>query len=473
MKSLASIIDKLSPDEISTFRAFLTGNCRTIKNKKLDLFNDLVDRKRGSETLIISRQSAYQLKKRLQEQLYSFLVSQEQSRTNDALFLEMDCHRKLYCFKILFDKGIHDHAFILLQEIIDVAEKHSLHGIYLDSINLRNTYFSLKKMRVRKHIPISGKIRKLTNSLSRNLYVNQYLTTATSAIHDTDQAFRKSLTDNLIGFDMSEAESVVERLMDVNRQLHEQNFESAHMQLQDLLQDETITNAVDQGILGLIYIELSKSCICMNNLQGALKWLERGDVTLSKFDSFAVVILELNFIIAIRYSRPEVARSFILRATQLREVIASEVLTLKWSYYSLLVNFEQRLYKEVIKTINATPVFSTRVKNALINVKFLEILCVFQVSDWDWLQYKIDSFRKVSNGLDGRFPRIIHTISLLKAQSSGRIISDVEVSEGIKLIDKQFPWHPLGLEIINQTQYAKRCVSDSLLVSASEFASAF
>jgi hypothetical protein len=472
MKSLASIIDKLSPDEIETFRVFLISNSRTLKNKKLDLFNTIVEQKQAPKTLVISRQSAYQLKKRLQEQLYSFLVSQEQTRTNDQMFLEMDCHRKLYCFKILFDKGIHDHAFNLLQEITSVSEKYSLHSIYLDSINLRNTYFPLKKNRAKKNIPISGKIRKLTNSLGRNLYVNQYLTTATSVLHDTDQAFRKSLMADLIGFDISEAELVVERLLVINNKFFDLDFLSAREQLLGLLEEDSIAS-VDENIVGLIYIELVKSCICMNDLQSASKWLKDGEATLHKFDLFTSVILELKFIIALRNGQPESARSIILRAEQMHEVISSEVLNLKWSYYSLLLSFQERRYKEVIKAVNANPIFSNRMRNALVNVKFLEILSVFHLNDWDWLQYKIDSFRKIIGGLDDRFPRIVQTIALLKAQTGGRIVSDAEISEAISLIEQEFPWHPLSLEVARQTQWGKYCATETFAVSESEGVSAF
>lgn len=109
MKSLRSIISKLSHNEIGTFRLFLSSHCRNGKNKKLELFDYLVNQtpeSLPSDSNEVSRQSVYQLKKRLKEELYAFLITQEQVKVcNDRSFLEMECHKKLYCFKILFDKG--------------------------------------------------------------------------------------------------------------------------------------------------------------------------------------------------------------------------------------------------------------------------------------------------------------------------------------------------------------------------------
>jgi hypothetical protein len=323
-----------------------------------------------------------------------------------------------------------------------------------------------------RDIPISGKIKKLTHSLGRNLYINQYLTTATSVLHDTDQVFRKSLMADLVGFDISDAELVVERLLDVNKKFSDLDFMPAHEQLLALLEEDSIAS-VDENIIGLIYIELIKSCICMNDLLSASKWLKHGERALRKFDLFTSVVLELEFIIALRNAQPETARSVVLQAEQLQEVISSEVLTLKWSYYSLLLSFQGRCYKEVIKSVNANPIFSSKMKNALVNVKFLEILSVFHLNDWDWLQYKIDSFRKIISGLDDRFPRIVQTIALLKAQTGGRVISGAEVSKAIILIEQEFPWHPLGLEVAKQTQWAKFCAMETFAVSESESVSAF
>ena len=93
MKPLRSIISKLSPNEIGTFRLFLSTHCRNGKNKKLELFDKLVRQTPESTTAVIdaSRQSLYQLEKRLKEELYSFLITQEQVRDyNDRFFIEMD-----------------------------------------------------------------------------------------------------------------------------------------------------------------------------------------------------------------------------------------------------------------------------------------------------------------------------------------------------------------------------------------------
>jgi hypothetical protein len=172
MKSLLSIIKKFSQNEVETFRRFLSGYNRGKKNKKLELFNYLVTQGHDFDDFQVdkknSRQSIYQLKKRLQEDLYSFLLSQQQTRNcNDEVFLEMDCHKKLYCFKILFDKGVHEHARQILDDVLNISAKHYLHNIYLEAVGLKNAYFPLTKLTNKGKIQVNTQIKKLRRRISR------------------------------------------------------------------------------------------------------------------------------------------------------------------------------------------------------------------------------------------------------------------------------------------------------------------
>jgi hypothetical protein len=105
-------------------------------------------------------------------------------------------------------------------------------------------------------------------------------------------------------------------------------------------------------------------------------------------------------------------------------------------------------YREVIKVINADAAFAFKSKSWLINVKLLELLCILRTSDFDWLFYKIESLRKVVSGLPEKPGRVTHLLSLIKTFVSERG-SPLGMKEKILQLEREHPWHPLGIEVIN------------------------
>jgi hypothetical protein len=449
MKSLLSIIDKLSDSEIDTFRMFLSSHCRNATNKKLELFDRLVNQTLQSHPPESSRQSVYQLKKRLKEELYAFLITQEQAKvSNDRSFLEMECHKKLYCFKILFDKCIHDHAQQVLNDVLNISFKHSLHGIYLEAVNLRNIYFPLTRTKIVRTIPVNHQIKKLKKNLGSNLYVNQYLSEAGNYLHESDDSFRRRLTGRLADFDLAENETVIVRLMDVNRLFSQKEFYSAGNSLVELLDSDADVSG-DANMLSLVYIELAKACIGMHELAEAQRWLRQTEPGLIKVDTFGHVLLELHFIIAIRACDSGRLIEILKQSQRLLDHTGNPVLKAKWSFYELLMSFQEGDFKKVIKGANGNSTFLVKDKSWLMNLKMLELLSICQLKDSDWLYYKLENFRKTLSGTEWRQQRISQIVNLLKMHVSGKGVSHADMYDKIMRVEKEFPWHPLSNEVVN------------------------
>lgn len=460
MKSLLSIITKLSQNEVETFRAYLVSHCRNGNNKKLELFESLVKQSAGTSSSIttdVTRQSAYQLKKRLQEELYSFLITQYQAKdSNNQFFLEMDCHKKLYCFKILLDKGVTDHAHQMLKDVINIASRHSLHSLYLEAVHLRNTHFPSEQTTVKK-IPVEHQIKKLKKSLSRNLFVNQYLLESKNFLHESDQVFRERFISRLKDFELAENEFVIEELLHVNQMLSKNDFVSAYNKLQDLIQEDTDI-VEDPAMLSLVYTDMIKVCICLSALEEAGRWVEQSHFIFAKCPPFTVVLQELQYIISLRSGDTEKAKTIADIFNKTKDGKESEELIAKWSFYSLLIDFQQGLFKKVIKTINGTPALLFKNKSWLLNVKMLEILCIYQLEDIDWLYYKIESFRKLSNTTDPKHQRISHIVNLLKIQAGTKPLTAYELEDKIQKIEQDYPWHSLSVEMVDYCSYVRKMV---------------
>ncbi len=471
MKSLRSIINKLSHHEIGTFRVFLSSHCRNGKNKKLELFDQLVKKipeSASSDSTQVSRQSVYQLKKRLKEELYTFLITQEQVKVcNDRSFLEMECHKKLYCFKILFDKGIYDHALQMLNEVLNSASKHALHSLYLESVNLKNIYFPMTQTKVVRQIPVNHEIKKLKKSLGRNLYINHYLSESGNFLHESDDSFRLRLMRKVSDFDMAESEPVIDQLMEVNHLFYQKDFHSAHDKLVDLLGTDADISG-DANLVNLVYVELTKACICTNALVEAQRWLPQAKLSMIKVDPFFQLLLELQFIIAVGSGDTVKQKEILEQSRQLREIRENAVLTAKWSFFALLISFQERDFKRVIKAANANSTFLFKDKSWLINLKMLELLSIYQLKDSDWLYYKMESFRKIISGTEGKQQRISQIANLLKVQISGKGLSQSDTHDKIIRIEKEFPWHPLSNELVNYCTYIKAMLAADSHASLSQ-----
>ncbi len=462
MKSLTSIIEKMSPSEIEMFRVILKSNSRSEKNKKLELFDNIVDRKFRAEPSHLSRQSVYQLKKRLQDQLYSFLISQEQMKTSDnQLFLEMDCHKKLYCFKILFDKGIHDHALQVLDEVVSISSKNSLHGLYLDAVNLQNMYFPLKRRRSPKDIAIGAEIKNLNKSLSRNLYLNVYVIKSTTQYHESDQSFRQTLINEFINFDVPENEALLETLMEINQLFLANDFFTAHRLLTKVYEEKTLTG-LDENILRLILIELTKSSLCIDDMNEASHWLHQAESLPGKLESFLPILLELRFIVAFRMRKLNNLNDILRQSEAIPAIATNEALHFKWNWFHLIANFENRKYKDVVRLANANAAFSTKSKHGIVHVKALELLAIYQMNDYDWLSYKIDSLRKYIGGMDDKLSRIVQLFVVIKNHVVGRPIS--ETYAAIDMIDQQSPWHPLSTDLLNYCEFFKSALTKPYII---------
>ena len=467
MKSLLSIVRKLSQNEVDSFRTFLSSHSKSQQNKRLELFNALVIQSQDNRALFDprpvekkkhSRQSVYQLKKRLQEELYSFLISRQQYRNgNDTLFLEMECHKKLYCFKILFDKGVHAHAYQILEDVLNVATKHSLHGIYIETLSLKNIYFPLTRTGIKKKILVSSQINRLKKNLTRNLYINQYLSDCATSVFESDVSLRRKLINEMIELNTSGNEYVVDRLMDINHHLYRCDFRLAYEQLLDLTPAEPETFS-DPAILALIYIELIKSSICLNLQHETEKWLSKSEIILRYSDTFLPIILDLAFVSSLRSGNIAKTDAILSQANACKQIVQIDIASAKWSFYSMFLAFTKRDFRNVIKIANADAIYTLKEKSWLLIAKLLEILSIYEMEDSDWLHYKIESLRKTMGSSAESYPRLHHIAAHLKNHLSGKKAIEKDCRDDMSEVANQFPWHPLSNELIDLCHHISKSI---------------
>ncbi len=452
MRSLNSIIVKLSVPEVESFRAFLKGQSRCRGRKKLDLLDQILSGK-SDEALInaesVSRQSVYQLKKRLQDDLYSFLVLQEQEgKATDPLFIEMDCHKKLYCFKILFDKGIHDHAAQILEEVIDIANQHNIDSVYLEAVNIRNACFVSAPVSLKKNAPINSRIKKLRNTLGCGLYINHYITETEKALLDPENVFRERLIARFANFELTRSGNIIDQLALVNQLFLKHDYGLVVTRLTDLLNQPSVQTE-DPRIIGLIHIEITKAYVCLSRLDLASDHLQSAQLFLSGAESFVIVFAQLRFIICLREDLFVKAGEICDEISLRRAISGNELRKGRWAMNALCLYLAQGGYREVIKRINGYAMSILKSRKWLCTMRALELICIYQLGDHDWLQYKIENFRKsFGTTSDSSLLRVAGMVGLLRQQ----VTDSLSHSQMIRLVvdfESCHSWDPLGMEVIN------------------------
>ena len=273
-------------------------------------------------------------------------------------------------------------------------------------------------------------------------------------MHAVPDFLRRKLIDEMIVSNTSENEYVVDRLMDINHHLYRCDFRLAYEQLLDLAPTEPETFA-DPAILGLIYIELIKSSICLNLHHETEKWLSKSEIILRYSGTFLPIILDLAFINSLRSGNTTVSDGILSQANACKQILQSDIASAKWSFYSMFLAFTKRDFRHVIKIVNADAIYALKEKSWLIIAKFVEILSIFEMEDSDWLHYKIESLRKTLAGFGQNYPRLHHIAVHLKNHLSEKKVLPKDYHENITEVDKQFPWHPLSNELINLCHHLK------------------
>lgn len=394
-----------------------------------------------------SRQNYYQLSKRLRESLYDFLLSFHHTTREDERFCEeMSCYKKLYCIKILLDRGMEDHARQMLEEVLFAAEKQHLTVIYCEAMDIQNRYFPFEAPSVNTS---RNYIRNLSSDLSINEYLKQYLIESVMKDHNSDFGLRGSLIQLIINEQIPGADAgFIRQLHEINGLFHQRLFEVAYLQLKSLLEwleEQPDPNSV---CLGLTNLELAKASVCIRNFEEAGRYLSQAETHLEQTLPWQSVIYELKYIIALRTFNTQGQNKILQEVKHLLVASDKEMFEGKWGYYTAYHFYQKGELKEVIKLANSRVANAIKDQRELLMLKILELICIYRLNDQDWFFYKSECLRKQLNGKIDKSDRLQMFFSIFRKPfdtSSG----DNLMLKKLKMLEDISPWHPLSKELLS------------------------
>ncbi|ELR73335.1 hypothetical protein C900_04187 [Fulvivirga imtechensis AK7] len=461
MKAIFNIVKNLTNREVQSFRQLFLAEKKGSENKKRLLFDAALrskkhsDLKRFVKVQRFSRQSYHQLCKRLKENLYDFLLSFHQiKKDNEHLAGEMECHKKLYCVKILLDRGMEDQAEQVLDETITVSQSHQLPDLYFEAVNLKHKCFPLAH---RSDTIRPGYLTEIRDNFRKNEYIKQYLVESVAETFECDTQLRERLMEFIKQRDPGSENRIISSLVTINNLFYKCAFKDAYHLLKTLVDQLFMdVHQPEDSIQGLVCLELSKACICLGNYDEAKKYLTHAKALLGHLDYWLAVIYEQQYLIAARCSNMgaqanilEAMQKLVLPGVQIRGQ-ARRHLYLVWYHY------QNQDFKEVIKLANIkTPqIQEGQMENVLF--KMLELICIYQLHDPDWFYYRSESLRKLFNGKPHATDRMQALFSFIKRDLPGY---DDDSLRKLAEIEQKSPWHPLSLEVINITEILRSLMS--------------
>lgn len=461
MKDLSRLIHAVTDEESESVIRYYSLN-NNGSSKRLKLFNmvrwkDINDDHLASKKLYNSRPCAAfsQLKKRLKEDILNILLSREASPGKSPKnFVDAEALALKYVLygKMLLNRGLTEEAIDVLKKAFKLARDHE-----------------------------AFEVEALAHSVFKTYAISQY----SEELADAEQDFAAHVDDfyqlmklNLHSLQhpivLKDAEypaSQVRRAKKRNASIRLRYF-SAHQKLEGLLLEKQYCKAqeVANGILtdvkanghlfsssqkGRFYLNLSKVKLGLELFEEVIYY---GKLSSELFKPFEEKKLEALITVFKAYFHVQdlaKAKAMLKTCDSMAHSMKKDLSEIPlFQAYQL---FGEGNYRGSVKSLNQ---FFRRSKppiEVLLNGRMLELQNLLEIKDYDWFDYKLDSFRKIvkyhaSDQLSERFTLIYKVFTELKRCSYQKesLIDGCKNELLNKLKDKEsgYYWNPLGSELV-------------------------
>jgi len=462
--NLQHIINGLRPNEVQFIRDFYRVKFKNSKNKRLRLFELLVDKEvtcssQASKRLYNCKShSAFShLKKRLEEDILNFMIllSSDDPGLIESSGKEIKCRKTLLQGKILLARGMQNNGLSLMQKTSKMAEQYEFPDLNLAACDMLRRYEGISKQKyysdsIQKAFKIFSKILKakeincrFNNPAPEN---NDAATDNYSSLPNWNAKFQPEQSKRAyFWYEMA--------LIDHN--IQEKEYELANEQAQQLI----------------AYLDLERALNCTLKKAQVLLKLSETEIQLGRYHlalhpaRLARQLQEQNNLIFTRAVQLEFNAGFNAGEFDMAEQTLSLMQSQKhdssdlpWNVLKAALYFARGRYDLVGKTLHQTNYKREHKANIGLSVGLLELLNILEMQDYDWFEYKMDSFRKklkkVKTIICPRLPEIYGLMrSLVKCNYNYKNTVSHQQSHLAELTS--YHWDPLGYELINVADWIK------------------
>lgn len=477
LETLIHLVKCLKPNEIQFIKDFYKTKYNRTDNKRLRLFEIILkyqplDNQKACRLLYKGdRPSAFcHLKKKLHEDLLNFILLNSQTG-HDATYQQNEeilCRKTLLQGKILVSRGIYDQGIELLKEAGKIAERFEFPDLKLAAFDILRGYRNYAKgLNSRKYY--NDQMDKALHNFEKILKAREIKFSGQFSIRhpSTDELNTNSAHPDISnGCVLSDSKRAYfwSQMNVINHCIQNRFFQEAKIKVNQLADLLTTEPALDcSSYHAEVYQLQARVNMYLSQYTAAIlparKSLELfGDGTYEHLQ--AITILFFAYYRSQYFQHAEEIITFAQHNNynQLR-------LTQPWGLLKAALKFSYGNHLEAGKILNQDKDIKDCDKSWAIGQRLLELLNILELKDYDWFEYKIESFRKklaVLKALQCQRLSTIYEILKTLRHTSFNFEETVNIHrKNLSLInstDAACYWDPMGYEMVHVGRWMEKKV---------------
>lgn len=467
MDRLLQVINCLKPQEIQVIKDFFKKDAGN-HGKRKQLLNILLQKNINDDVqaalLIYNKKpdSAYfHLKRRLLDDILNLLVlySFDDSCESSELNAELNCTKLLMQAKLLISRGISKEARILLKKAYLLAEDFEIIDvkIKIKDILANNVHLSIDNASPSLNVEISKDLATMKQLLSAEKNILNFSFAKADNLSCVRNLEKIRKTYKRTG---SKKIEYCYYLGKITYDTFYKRFDTAYnsgLKLLNLLECNPILKNRANQIT--VYLEVGKILMRLHRYKEAKIYLiKAGDIT-GRGMKNETEILEALFFAYFRNEEYHNAEKLLNSVMSDKRICADAATMARWKYFHANLLFSRGFYKESLNTLNYAG-FKKEQQGWLIGNKIMELLNIIELKDYEWFEFKIESFRKVLTSLKYKeSARYLTSYQLFKylykTQFNFNLTLTHESDSFSKLRDGQdnYYWDPMCHEVIKMDNW--------------------
>lgn len=473
MEKIKDLVRSLSTKEISAIRKYFDFNVSGEDNFKLILFDKIVkglikDDKAAANFLSKkpSDPAYIMLKKRLREDILKVLVWRDDLIKFKSKYFEAryKCRLLITQADILILKGATQIAIDCLNKAKKLADHYELTNEVLIINDLLISQVALKSgYEAYSHIADSSRsnIKLLQDKFDAQDYLRQLTMPNLFKVNKDSNFKEESSNANKILKQLSEMNSSSEIDFWYLRSevfIHhiENNYEGAYkyaLEFLKLVRKSPVVFSMDN--IGGACMQLAIITIHLNDLENAKIYSKEA------IDSFvkgsnnqlnAYSYLFLTKLYQKDFYKADLIIENILTSNSFK---LAEFSKSKWNYYKANLLFAQGKYDDALALLQRENELISDKSGWRLGFKILEMMCIIELGYYDWLDFRIETFRKllsdVKNENVSRPKLVLQIIKGFIKHMYDFKTSTIDLKEHFDLLasnDAEYKWDPIGYEVI-------------------------
>jgi len=481
MKHLVPLIKALRPGEIRLIKHFLRLESNAEVKKRLELFNLVLTGKGDTDKKALKKlykseknNSAFShLKERLRKDVLNVLFLQDASKKFSTKYAnaEFECRRNFIQADILIARGAYIPAIKILEKSLQLAERYELATEKTLILQLTRTMThrikSEKKLEefntgIRKSMELMKEFNRVEEIghyfsypqlFKGNKNVNQP-DFKINAIQELKDLYEKTKSSR-IGFWYHLTMNEIYTLKRNNEEALENN-----LQLLNLIEHSPSINS--QANIAGANMNISGNLIGLMKYEDSIDYAKIAVRSFRKGGINQFMAMENLFFAYYRNNDYESAADIVTKMFEHRAMKANSFYPAKWLYLRACLEFSTGEFNKALKTLNENTELNKDKSGWLLGYRILELLIMVEIREFEWFDFKLESFRKLLQRQKTenvqRSKVIFNVLKTLGKMNFDYFDTLEKEQNNIKLLEEaenELQWDPKGFEVIRFDDWIK------------------